>query len=199
MPTATINVSASVAGLSIQSSITRTATGNGGQEVSVAAAKTGTLSTRTDDNTGVVTLAADHGIVSADVVDVYWSGGLRYGMTATVVSNDATLDGGAGTALPAQGTAVTVCKQTTLDCDFDGDKLEAIVVSANKRCSVVFEDSTNAVLKALEIVNEPWTWAADTGIAAQITGNPVDEVKVSNGDSTAAAAIKIAYIYNSDT
>jgi hypothetical protein len=199
MPTATINISAGVAGLSIQSSIVRTGTGSIAQEVTVAAAKAGTLSTRTDDNAGVATLSTGHGIVSTDVCDVYWAAGIRYGMVATVATNAVTLDGGAGDVLPAQDTAVTVCKQVPIDCDFDGDKLEAIVVNSTKRGHAAFEDSADAVLLGQELAaNEPWFWAADMGITLPITGNPVDEIKLSNGDSTAASVVKLALVYNSD-
>ena len=81
--------------------VTRTASSQIGHETApqLPAAKAGTLSARTDDNTGVVTLAAGHGLEVGDVVDVYWSGSgnYRYGMDVTVVDgNDVTVDGGAG-------------------------------------------------------------------------------------------------------
>jgi hypothetical protein len=199
MPTATINVQASIAGLSVQSSIVRTGTGSIAQEVSVPAAKAGTLSTRTGDDAGVVTLSDGHGLQTGDVVDVYWATGVHYGMSATIATNDATLDGGSGDNLPSQGAAVTVCKQVPIDCDFDGDKLEAIIVNSTKRGHAIFEDSVDVALLAQELAaNEPWFWAADMGIALPITGNPVDQIQLSNGDSSAASTVKIALVYNSD-
>ena len=92
----------------------------------MVAAKTGSLSTRTDDNTGVATLSTGHGILTNDVVDVYWDGGVRFGMLATVSGNAVSLDGGAGDNLPAQDTAVTVVKQTPIEVNFDGDTLKII-------------------------------------------------------------------------
>jgi hypothetical protein len=76
--------------------------------VAVPKGYAGTLGTRTDNDTGVATLGAGHGIVNG-TVDVYWgNGSIRYGMTASVSGNDVTLDGGLGANLPSQGTAVVV-------------------------------------------------------------------------------------------
>jgi hypothetical protein len=200
MPTASINVTASIGGLSIQSSISRTGAGSIAQEVTVPVAKAGSLTTRTDDNTGVATLSTGHGIVTSDVVDVYWTGGVRYGMAATVATNAVTLDGGAGDNLPAADTAVKLCKQVVLDVDFDGDKLETIAVNSSQAGHAVFEDSADAVLLAQSLsANELWFWASDMGIAIPITGNPVDQVKLSNSSTTLAATVKLAIVYNSDT
>jgi hypothetical protein len=209
MPTGMINIVASIAGLSIQASRTRTASGQISHEVTIPAAKTGTLTTRTDDDEGIFTLAAGHGLVVDDVIDVYWAGGIRYGMKVSAVNgNDVTAGGvggpGAGDVLPDQGTAVTVSKQVTVDTDFDGDKLEMIVVAntaqANtKRAHFDFQDSGGLSLKAQELAGaDPWDWSADTSIANPLAGNPVDRVKLSNGDSAAAAQVKIGVLYNSD-
>lgn len=65
----------------------------------------GQLTTRTDDDTGVVTVISDsndgHGITTSSTVDVYWQSGQRIGMSVSAVTNKAvTVDGGAGDALP---------------------------------------------------------------------------------------------------
>jgi len=73
----------------------------------------GTISTRTDDDTAVVTLATGHGLQVNDAVTVAWSAGLgiRPRMLVTAVSgDDVTVDGGLQDILPAQGTAVTMIK-----------------------------------------------------------------------------------------
>jgi len=74
----------------------------------------GTLSTRTDDDTGVVTLSSGHGLQVNDKVTVAWPaspGGIRSLMTVTdVTGDDVTIDLGTGDVLPAQAAAVTVIK-----------------------------------------------------------------------------------------
>ena len=202
MPTGTISQNASVGGLSIQSTVTRTASSQIGHESApqLPAAKAGTLSTRTDDNTGVVTLAAGHGLEMGDVVDVYWSGSgnYRYGMDVTAVDgNDVTVDGGAGANLPAQDTAVTVAEQVTIDTDFGGDLVKMIVACATYRGHIAFRDATPTVLKEVELpAGESWAWVADQGIANPLAGNPVNDIKASNGDSSGPATLRIGVLYD---
>ena len=202
MPTATINLSGSIGGVSIQGIISRTAEGQISQEVSLPAGEAGSLKTRTGDDEGVFTITG-HSFQVNDIIDVYWSGGLRYGMKVTAVAGDDVTAGGvggpgAGDNLPAQDTAVVVDEQVVINTDFDGDDLEMIAVHSNRRGHVDFQDSGSASLKAQELtVNEPWWWASGTGVANPLTGNPVDKALVSNGDSANAATLKIGVLYDS--
>ena len=76
----------------------------------ILAAQTGTMTNKTDADTGVITLSTGHGIETADVVDVYFPAGVHYGMDATVATNAVTVDGGAGDDLPENAIACTVVK-----------------------------------------------------------------------------------------
>ena len=164
------------------------------------AAQTGTLTTRTDDDTGVATLSTGHGIETADVVDVYWSGGVRYGMDATVATNAITVDGGAGDALPVQDTAVTVVVQTDWEMDFDGDDVQIIGVfyrnpsDTGAKAHVDFQDSGDASINELDLVHETANGGCDqivnisAGDTNTYTGNAVALSKVSH-DSESAATV----------
>ncbi len=73
----------------------------------------GQLTTRTDADTGVVTVISDsdtgHGITTSSTVDVYWQSGQRIGMSVTAVTAKAvTVDGGAGDDLPTLNDYVWV-------------------------------------------------------------------------------------------
>lgn len=72
--------------------------------------ETGTLTTRTDDNTGIVTIDnALHAIETSAAVEVTWAGGSRGAMVVgTVAGVSVPIDAGVGDVLPAQGTEVTV-------------------------------------------------------------------------------------------
>lgn len=75
----------------------------------------GTLTTRTDNDTGVITIpavgtpAVNHGFALNDVVTVTGGGATRSGMSVTAfTATTITVDGGTGDALPAAGTAMIV-------------------------------------------------------------------------------------------
>lgn len=199
MASKTLNTSISLGGVSIAGKTIRTAEGQIGQDCSLAAGKAGTLTTRTDANTGVATLSTGHGIITGNVVDVFWSGGARYGMTCTVATNAVTIDGGGGTDLPATTTALVLCKETVINADFDGDDAKIVSVLSTQRGYVQFLDSGSAVLFAVELAtaNEDWTWMSGKGVSNPLTGNPVDSIVVSNASSTTAATLTFACLYDS--
>ena len=69
----------------------------------------GTLTTRADDDTGIVTLPTGHGITDSGTVSLSWSGGGRGDMTVTAYdATTVSVDVGDGDNLPAQDTAVSV-------------------------------------------------------------------------------------------
>lgn len=89
----------------------------GSSEVSatLSAALEGILSTRTDANTGVITLPTGHGITSADTVGIGWtisgSFSYRYGVDVTAAgSTTIGIDVGTGADLPPASTPVVVFK-----------------------------------------------------------------------------------------
>jgi hypothetical protein len=167
--------------------------------VPLPAAKAGTLSTRTDEDTGVATLAEGHGIESADVVDVYWAGGCRHGMAATVDGNDVTIDGGAGDDLPEEDTVVSVAKQTAIDTDFDGDKVTYILAATDRGpCHVDFQTAVPASVYAFPVAAEDEShWDAESGLANPLAAATIDAIKVSNGDPLNAATLRIVVQYAS--
>lgn len=198
--TGTIRSTATVAGVTISSLTTRTAEGMIGQNVALAASKAGTLSTRTSNSVGEATLASGHGITTGLVVDVYWTGGVRYGVTVGTV--DGTVvplsDSGAGDNYPVEDSAIVVAPVSVINADVDADDFQMITVHSAKRAHVAFIDSGDAVLAAVEVpANEMWSWVADAGIANPLTGNAIDEIHVSNGDSSAATTVKIGILYDS--
>ena len=75
---------------------TRTNEGTGTKEVALPIAKAGTLTTRTEDDTGEATLGAGHGITTGAIVDIYWSGGRRYGVTVGTVAGNVVPFGAPG-------------------------------------------------------------------------------------------------------
>ena len=185
----------SACGVSIQTNVTREAkVGIEPVDTDLSAGKAGMLGTRTGDDSGVVTLSEGHGVQTGNKVDLYDTAGavVRYGLDATVAGNDVTLDGGEGDALPAQGAAVVVSVQVTLDVTFDGDNLVMIGAQAERRSHLQFVDAGGATLEAVELgAGEAWAWVADTGAANPLSGNAVAAVKASCGESEGESNIKL--------
>jgi hypothetical protein len=200
MASGTIVSQASLAGVSFSATTTRTADipVAYAPDTPLAAAGVGQLTTRTDANTGVLTMTAGHGIVTGKV-DVYWAAGIRYGMDAVVTVNSIAIDGGASDDLPNNLTAVTVGQQVSVDLpDFDGDLLEMLAVKLQRRGHVQFQEAAavNALARE-QAANEVYAWAADAGVTNPLSGKVVVLVVVSNGDSAGTSDVKIGMLLNS--
>lgn len=199
MAVASYGVSISLGGISIQKSITRSFDHPNPYEVSLPAGTAGTLTTRTDDDTGDITLSAGHGLTSG-TYDVFWSGGVQYGCTGTVVDNTLSIDAGSGDNLPAQDTAVVVCEQVPINTAIDGDAISllAIVAEFNTTGStdpvhIQFQESGSAEIAELDLVaNEPQVYDIEGGVTNPFTGNPIVIAYASQGGTTETATLKIA-------
>lgn len=188
---------------SIAKSVVRTADDLITVEVTLPAGKSGTLTTRTDDNTGIVTVASGHGITDSDTVDVYWSTGRRYGVDVTATgATTIEIDLGSGDNLPAQSTVVVVCKQVVVNKAIDGDNVKIIGLSAELAAStgfgtrITFFDAVSAGGSAVGsgiylAANEPLIIDVQGGATNLLTGSPILSFVASNGDGTNAATLKI--------
>lgn len=166
-------------------------------KTSLAAAKVGQLTTRTDNDTGTLTMNASHGITTGARLDVFWdvSGtkGHRRGMTVgTVSTNSVPIDGGAGDNLPANLSAVTACVPSEEEFLVTGNNVVAIGVKATRRGAVVFADGSNvekhAVVAELEGTRGGgYQWFDGSGVTNPLAGDTVTKVFFSNGDSSGTA------------
>lgn len=165
----------------------------------IAAGKAGTLSTRTDANTGILTVASGHGITDADTVSVFWGGGYRYGMTVTATTaTTISIDVGSGTDLPVATTAIVVGKEEEHAVAITGDSLSVFVIDCDNRVSVHFRDVSDASLLAYDILtNEGRLWVKDTGHPNPIAGDVVANIVIANGGTT-EKTINIGFLASSD-
>ncbi len=187
----------SIGGLSFNATTTRSADTAVPTKVTLDAAIAGTLSTRTSDTVGTLTLAADHGIETADTIDIYWSGGAQYDVTVGTVSGTSVpITGGTGPALPAQATAVTASEQQVIDLQFDGDDINMLAIyCANDARVSFFEGATNEFSIDIE-GGEVWFYADDAGWTNPLASEDVSSVVVSQS-STTAADLRLGYLLNS--
>lgn len=150
----------------------------------LAAGKAGTLSTRTDNDTGTLTLGSGHGIETGAIIDLYWEGGIQRGVTVGTVSGTSVpIDAGVGDNLPAQDTAIVACVVTVFDVDVVGNTVAlAAVVTRQARASCEFQENDGTPIVSLDLAaGEIWDWADVQGVANPFAGVSIGKVVVSNG------------------
>lgn len=198
MPTASVSVQVAGAGLRINTQLVRSATGQIGHEVPLPAAQAGTLSTRTNDSSGTLTLAGGHTIATSDTVAIGWAGGRRYNVTVgTVSGTSAPFSGGAGDDLPAEDAEITVTPMVAVDTDWDGDRTVLLAVAAAQRVHAHFATDAPAVIAARDLAaGEPWLWATGMGLANPLDSTVVDACLLANLTTSATTATVIA-VYDS--
>ena len=207
MPTFSYNVNLSIGGVNIARGVPRSGDHPNPYEITLPAGKAGTLSTRTDNDTGVATVASGHGITTSDLVDVYWSGGMRYGMSVTATtSTTISVDAGAGDNFPVAATAIVVTKQVSVNTAIDGDSIQVIGILAEYATNpspavmshVHFQSSAPATIAEIDLTsNVPQVWDIAGGATNPFTGNPIVVCKASNGSGTDAATLKIVSLEDS--
>lgn len=201
MPTGTLAVVMSIGGASIKNApITKTADGTVTREIAIPAGKAGSLSTRTDDGSGVITLAAGHGIAALAVVDIYWSGGARYGVLVDTLSGTGDIElnfddtpTATGDVLPAKDTAVVVSPRTTINVPIDGDAVEMFGVHSTQRGQVTFYSAAKAAIKqfTLAAAENVESWYKGSAASNPLTGDPITYAEASNASPTVAATLTI--------
>lgn len=168
-------------------------------EETVAIAWAGVLTTRTDDNTGTITMNdAGHLITTGAKVDIYWDDGTqigvqRYSTVGTVSGTAVPIDLGVGDNLPTQTTAVIVCVIKKVTVSITGDDCAALLATADSTRAVVTLFSTGDTVEELAIVmaaNGAYDWLSTTGSANPITGDTIDKVHMSIADVTNPRSVR---------
>ncbi len=207
----TLNHAVSVAGLggSISQVTPRTADGGGSNEITVPVGQDGSLTTRTNDTTGTVTMdSGSHTITTGMNVGLYWSGGNAYDVTVGTVSGTSvpiTVAGAESTALPVTSTAIVVSPSVTFNCAIDGDELSLLAMqqyfastSETASSHIQFLDSGSSEIAEVDLAAlTPRTYDITGGDTNSFTGNPITSAIVSNGSTTNAATFKILWVQDS--
>ena len=198
-----VSMTFSLPGVSIQATVSKPSSGGlPAQSVSVLNAAAGTLTTRTDNTNGTLTLGANHGISNADIITIFDdnTGTVSYLATVgTVAGNSVPFTGAAGAVLPVVNSTVTVGKVVDLDVDFDGDNVRILAAQMTTLGHVVFEDAGNtAIANATLTANQPWMYIDGVTASNPLTGNAVDQIRLANGNSASNGTFKLGGTYNSE-
>jgi hypothetical protein len=170
-----------------------------------AAAKTGSLTTRTSDTVGELTMTVGHGITTGARLDIYWTengvNGVRRGVVVgTVATNQVPFSGGAGDILPTAATAVKAMVPTLVEMRFDGDDIVALAVAADARAIFVFTTAAAPTVELASFVIDPagtmQGWNSGSGSTNPLAGDVPERLYMSHGDSAAARTLKAAVGYN---
>jgi hypothetical protein len=181
---AEISIRSQIAGRTIVQSVIRD-DGQGGVSLfAVPAGLAGTLTTRTDGNTGIITLAEGHGITTSDLVSVFWPGGSRYNMTVTsTTTTTISVDVGEGANFPTVSSAVVVSKQLEYPISIIGDNITVLALVSQYRCHLEFLDGSDTSLLRYDLnATEGRSWIADQGITNPLAGDTVAAIRVAGGE-----------------
>jgi hypothetical protein len=166
----------SVAGQNHESSIVIDSDNHWGKNTAeFPAAKPGTLSTRTDNNTGTLTMEGGHGITTGDLVDIFWTDGngdvqsQKVVTVGTVSGNSVPFDLGSGTNLPAQGTSVTVMVLQYEPVVIGANNISSITISSTGKLNVhVYDDGLVYVSTIVVEAGGCFSWNNQTGLTTPI-------------------------------
>jgi len=203
MPTGTHSETIQIAGMVMTRTANMTADnsnayGDASAPIALTAAKAITDWVKTDADTAAGNLPAGHAWGDgAHTVDVFWTGGCRYGVTGTVSTNAVAFEGGTGDDFTTSADATVVCAiQQQVNCSIDGDAAKLVGVSTDCRAHIDFQDASGATVRALELQeDEPDCWDSDMA-SNPYTGNPITKALVTNGTTT-AGTLKIGVLQDS--
>lgn len=203
MPLAKIESRVAAGGTTIHKTWNRTANTAQAFEATLPVGEAGELTQRTSGSVAEFQLAPGHGITTGESVDVYWSGGVRFGCTVGTVSGITVpvTGGGAGDDFPIVGTDVVVSEQEEFDFFLDGDagKLVAVImadgVAGSGAGHLEFTRLNGTLVGELDLVaNIPQVFDLAAGIANPFSGAFIWKLFASNGSLTAAATLTIIQV-----
>jgi hypothetical protein len=206
MPSLNLNNTVTGLGANIGGTAVRTADGGGSLDPTIPKGYSGSLTTRTDNNTGTVTLSAGHAITTGMKVDIYWTGGVQYDVTVGTVSvNSMPFDLGVGANLPAQDTAVIVSPRVTINCTIDGDvmpllamKQEFADASITALSHIDFHDAAADLIAAMDLeANVLHVYDIDGGASNPFIGDVITVAYASNSSTTTGATLRVVWLQDS--
>lgn len=192
-----------VAGRNFVTLKTVSADGYAIKDVSITAAKTGTLTTRTDANTGTLTMSSGHGITDGQIIDIYWNGGVQRTVTVgTVSTNSVPIDLGIGDDLPSTSTAVTVHVQVEETFLITGSDVQALVFEADQLGTIILAASDNTEILAQTIGSstseegKAYVWLTGRDGTNPVTGDSIAKAIFTNSSSTTAANMRVLALFS---
>lgn len=195
----TTTVSTVIAGVTLTSVLTRTEEAVERISLDMPAGIAGTLTTRTDADTGVATVATGHGLTTSDVVAVFFPNGSKQNCTiSATTATTISFNSEDGDDLPIATTAIVLGKQMNFAAPVVGNTLRTFVIKSNTRCFVDFRSSAPASLLEYDIpTNEGRIWLSNTDVTNPLAGDVVATITVANG-APSVGAVEIGLLKSGD-
>lgn len=173
-------------------------------EVSVPAAQAGTLTTRTSNTVGTITMGSGgHTVTTGARIDIYWTeggvAGVRYGvLVGTVVTTAVPITVGAGNNLPSAAVAVVVSLPVAADVKFIGSNLITYAGYSDAVGQIAFEDvtPTNVAYFNLPVAATTFDWNTNNGLTNAFAGDSPTKAYFSHNDTTGAKTMRFVAGYN---
>jgi hypothetical protein len=192
--TGTVNNQVTVAGLTFNAQRSVESDGAVILSPTLPAAVSGTLSTRTDNTTGTLTLASGHGVTTGARLDVYFGNGLRrYGVTVGTVSGTSVpISGGTGDNLPVLNAAVTAMVPVLENFPVAGGDLKGLFFGCDAPAVAVIRKSGPATVVALTATGSTgsYQWDAGSGVTNPFGTDVSVDVYLSHG-GTASRQLRL--------
>jgi len=199
---ATIQKQIQVGGVSIQEAKTINADSElgAGGNVTVPKAWGASLTTRTSDTAGTLTMDdAGHTITTGDLIDLYWATGqARQGTVGTVSGTSVPFTGMTGDVLPAAASDITGTVPKKIDFDLTGDDCDLLCCGCNAAKAIVVwagADSVEDYARDLES-GGAWFWYKDEGEVNPIAGDVVTFAFLSHADEANAQNVLVGAAYS---
>lgn len=204
MSTLNITQSFSVVHGQFASSRTITSDGEVTKNPSLAAAKAGTLTVRTSNSVGTLTMDTGHGIITGDRLDLYWTDPTtgaaksRYGITVgTVATNSVPITSGAGDNLPLVDAVISAMVPVLETLPVDNAAMQALLAGCQYPANIIIRDSVPAVIAAIFIEGgvDTYEWDVSNGITNPFATDAVD-VYLSHGYTGGSAIVLVTALVN---
>ncbi len=166
-----------------------------------AVAWAGTLTTRTDANTGTITMTSgSHLVTTGAIIDIYFTHTdgttlkcQRTVTAGTVSGTSVPFDLGVGDDLPLVNTAVIVGIVEQYSFSFTGDNMKSLAIGCEGRATVVLVSGTVTEQLAKVFTSAgAYGWTTTDSEANPIAGDTITFVKMSQASTTAAVAVRVA-------
>jgi len=185
-----------VAGVSLSSTISRSNELGSIFQRTLPAGITGTLSTRTDANTGILTVGSGHGITDADTVAVFFAGGRQVAVDVTATTaTTISIDLGVGDDLPVVTTPIVVSVIEIHALAIVGNDLTVLHIDSSTRAYAEFFNGATSHASYNLVAKEGYVWYDGSLHTNPIAGDVITTVRLANGEAT-AVNFKIGLLTN---